>query len=131
MPVTARSTAVAAAAALAPAVLAVALAGCSLIQTREEASDVVSRRAVGMRAGEFFDAFGPARSKVEAPDGAAVYRWESTVGSVPPGVESLDERVCKLTVSVDKGGRVTAAEIARDTQGRTSASRCGEIFRPR
>ena len=129
MPETARPT-VAAALAVVVA-LALALAGCEAIKTKEEASDIVSRRAVGMRAGEFFDTFGPARTKVEAPDGAAVYRWESTVGAMPPGVQSLDERVCKLTLSVDKGGRVTAAEVSRDTQGRTSASRCGEIFRAR
>lgn len=109
--------------------LVVLAAGCSVIKTKEEASDIVTRRAVGMRAGDFFDTFGPARAKVEALDGSAVYRWESTVGAMAPGVQSLDERVCKLVVTVDKGGRVTAAEVARDTQGRVSPSRCGEIFR--
>ena len=114
---------------LAAAVAASALAACGAIRSKEEGSDIVSKRAVGMRAGDFFDTFGPARAKVESPDGTAVYRWESTVGAMPPGVQSLDERVCKLVVTVDKGGRVTAAEVARDTQGRVSPSRCGEIFR--
>ena len=127
MPETSRAPA----AAIAVAVLATALAGCGVIKSKEEGSDIVSRRAVGMRAGEFFDTFGPARSKVEALDGTAVYRWESTVGAMAPGVQSLDERVCKLVVTVDKGGRVIATEVARDTHGRTSASRCGEIFSPR
>lgn len=111
------------------AVLVALLAGCSVIKTKEEASDIVARRAVGMRAGDFFDTFGPARAKAEGLDGGAVYRWESTVGAMEPGVQSLDERICKLVVTVDKGGRVTAAAVARDTQGRVSPSRCGEIFR--
>lgn len=109
--------------------LVATLAACSAIKTKEEASDIVSRRAVGMQAGAFFDAYGPARSKVDALDGGAVYRWLSSVGSVAPGVQSLDERVCNLVVTVDKRGRITAVEVARDTPGRVSASRCGEIFR--
>ena len=125
------ATSLSPAAAIGLAVLATALVGCEVIKTKEEGSDIVSRRAVGMRAGEFFDTFGPARGKVQALDGTTVYRWESTVGATAPGVQSLDERVCKLVVTVDKGGRVTATEVARDTQGRSSASRCGEIFRPR
>jgi hypothetical protein len=109
--------------------LVATLAACSAIKTKDEASDIVSRRAVGMQAGAFFDAYGPARSKVEALDGGAVYRWQSSIGSVPPGPQSLDERICNLTLTVDKGGKVTAVEVARDTHGRASASRCGEIFR--
>ncbi len=103
------------------------IAGCGLFKN-EEVANVVNRRAVGMPAGEFFDRFGRAGLKRELGDGSADYEWISSVPFAPPGPAGQDERICKLRVSVDVRGRVSAVQILYDAQGVKSTSRCGEIF---
>ncbi len=111
------------------AVLALAsLAGCQMLKHDEDVSAVVNRRAVGMAAGDFFDRFGSAGRALDQGDGSAQYDWVSSVGYALPGPAGQDERICRLKVSVDNKGRVSAVQIIYDAQGRTSTSRCGEIF---
>lgn len=106
----------------------VAVAGCELLKHNEEATTVINRRAIGMPAGEFFDRFGRPGKRLEASDGSAVYDWVSSVPEAPPGPEGRDDRLCRLKVSVDKRGRISAVEILFDAPGRKSTSRCSEVF---
>jgi hypothetical protein len=112
---------------LAVAALA-AVAGCELLKHNEEATTVINRRAVGMPAGEFFDRFGRPGKRLEASDGSAAYDWVSSVPEAPPGPEGRDDRLCRLKVSVDKRGRISAVEILFDAPGLKSTSRCSEVF---
>lgn len=104
------------------------LPGCELMKRNEEATTVINRRAIGMPAGEFFDRFGRPGPRREQSDGAAEYDWISSVPYALPGPAGLDERICRLKVSVDKRGRVSAVQIVFDAPGLKSTSRCSEIF---
>lgn len=105
------------------------LAGCGdLARRNEEAQRTIDKRALGMPAGDFFSTYGPWSARSELGDGGAVYLWESQVGKAVAGPYGLDDRVCKLRVTVDRRGRVAAVEIRQDNLGRVSTSRCGEIF---
>ncbi|HEX2539719.1 MAG TPA: hypothetical protein VHM00_01415 [Caldimonas sp.] len=118
--------------ALAGAALVVAaLAGCGTFKNNEESQAVVSKRVVGMAAGDFFQEFGRYRSRTENPDGSALYRWESDMGRALPGPFGPDERVCRMNVFADKRGRIESVTILLDDLGRTSSSRCSELFRPK
>jgi len=114
--------------ALAAAALLVALGGCELFKHNEEASVIVNNRVVGKPVGEFFDRYGRATARTEVSDNTSIYNWISDVGMTRPGPEGQDERVCKLRLTVDKGGKVSAVEILYDAQGVHSRSRCGELF---
>ena len=116
---------------VAAACLAAALAGCGTFKNNEESQAVVSKRIVGMQAGDFFQEFGPARSRREQPDGSALYAWESAMGPAPAGPRGPDERMCRLRVMADKRGRIESVSIQFDDPGRVSSSRCGELFRPK
>ncbi len=112
---------------LAAALLA-ALGGCELLKHNEDAMAIINARVIGKPAGDFFTRYGPAKTRREAFDNSTVYDWESDLGSTPPGPSGQDERVCKLRLTVDKGGRMSAVQILYDAQGMKSSSRCGEIF---
>jgi len=119
-------------AAVTTAVVAAALVGCgsgSPFKNNDEAQALIGKRIVGMQAGDFFQTFGRPRSRTEQPDGSALYLWESAVGSTPPGPFGEDERICRLRVMADKRGRIEGASVLADFQGRTSTSRCSELFR--
>jgi hypothetical protein len=114
--------------ALAAASLLVTLGGCELFKRNEEATAIINQRVLGKPAGGFFDRYGRATSRTEIGDNTAMYNWISDVGMTPPGPEGQDERVCRLRLTVDKAGKISAVQILYDAQGTKSASRCGEIF---
>lgn len=112
-----------------PAIVALSVAGCGTFKNNEEAQAVVTKRIVGMPAGDFFQAFGRARSRSEQPDGSALYTWESAMGPAPAGPRGPDERICRLRMMADKRGRIESVTVQLDDPGRVSSSRCGELFR--
>lgn len=114
--------------ALAAASLFVALGGCELLKHNEDATVIINQRVLGKPVGEFFDRYGRATSRTEISDSTAMYNWISDVGATPPGQEGRDERICRLRLTVDKAGKVSAVQILYDAQGMKSSSRCGEIF---
>jgi hypothetical protein len=113
---------------IAAASLLAALAGCGLFKDNEEVQAIVNKRAIGMPVGDFFDRYGRPRTRSERPDGTMEYDWISTVPYARPGVEGLDERVCKLVLTSDRRGRIDSVVVRYDAQGIRSTSRCGEIF---
>ena len=114
--------------ALAAAALLIGLAGCELLKHNEEALAIINARVLGKPAGEFFDRYGRAFNRVQAGVDATLYDWTSDIPLAAPGPESRDERICRLRLTVDKAGRVSAVQVLFDAPGRKSASRCGEIF---
>jgi hypothetical protein len=112
-------------------ILLVSLAGCGTFKSNEETQAVVSKRVVGMPAGEFFQQYGRFRSRSEQPDGAVLYQWESEMGPAPPGPHGPDERICRMRVFADKRGRIESVTVQLDDPGRVSSSRCTELFRPK
>ena len=118
---------------LAPAVLLVlaGLAGCGTFKNNDETQAVVSQRVVGMAAGDFFQEFGRFRGRSIQPDGSVLYQWESEMGATRPGFHGPDERICRLRLFTDKRGRIESVTVQLDDPGRTSSSRCGELFRPK
>ena len=114
--------------ALAAAALVVAIGGCELFKHNEEAQAIINQRVVGKPVGEFFDRYGRAGSRTEIGDSTAIYNWTSERAMTRPGPEGVDERICRLRLTVDKAGRVSAVQVLYDAQGMKSASRCGEIF---
>ncbi|NUZ06934.1 hypothetical protein [Piscinibacter koreensis] len=112
----------------ASAALVFGLAACGSIRSNEDAQAVVTRELVGMPIGEFIERYGAPAARSEAPDGSLSFNWESRVGSAPAGPMNLDDRVCKLFITGNRAGRIVTAKIRNDTVGRTSASRCGEMF---
>ncbi len=114
--------------ALCAAIAFASLSGCELLKKNEEVASTINGRAVGMPAGAFFDRFGRPGAKREQDDGSAEYVWTSSVPFAKSGPDGLDERICKLRVSVDIKGRVSGVQILVDAQGLKSTSRCAEIF---
>lgn len=114
--------------ALAAAALLVVLGGCELLKRNEEALAIINARVLGMPAGDFFDRYGRASSRSEIADGGTSYDWISSVAYARPGPEGLDDRVCKLHLTADKRGRISAVQVRYDAPGTKSTSRCGEIF---
>jgi hypothetical protein len=107
------------------------LAACGILKKNEEAQAVVNQRVVGLPAGEFFQAYGAARNRSEQLDGGTTYDWISSTDAVRAGPGWLDERTCSMRIVVDAKGRIAVAEIVLDNIGRTSTSRCGEMFKPK
>ena len=81
-----------------------------------------------MPAGDFFDRYGRPNGRAETVDGGTAYDWISSVSFARPGPEGLDDRVCKLHLTADRRGRISAVEVRYDAPGMKSTSRCGEIF---
>jgi hypothetical protein len=111
-------------------VLLVGVAGCELFKKSEEVQSVVNRRALGMQAGDFFQRYGTAFRRDEQSDGTTVYGWISQIPPAAPGYLGQDDRTCTLQLTVDARGKVVSADVVTDYPGRTSSSRCGEIFKP-
>jgi len=114
--------------AIAAASLLAALVACGLFKGNEEVQAIVNKRVIGMPVGDFFDRYGRPRTRSEKPDGGMEYDWISAVPYAKPGVEGLDERVCKLALTSDRRGRIDSVVVRYDAQGMKSTSRCGEIF---
>jgi hypothetical protein len=114
--------------ALAAASLLLALGGCELFKTNEAVLATINNRVIGMPAGDFFDRYGRPRSRTEMLDHSTEYDWISAVPYARPGVEGLDEHVCKLHLASDPRGRISRVDVVYDAPGLKSASRCGEIF---
>jgi len=116
--------------ALAAAPLLAALAACGVFKNNDEVQAIVNRRIVGMSVGDFIDRYGPPRTRSEKLDGAMEYDWISPVPYVKPGpgVEGLNDRVCKLDFTADRRGRIDSVVVRFDAPGLKSTSRCGEIF---
>jgi hypothetical protein len=113
---------------IACALTLIALAGCELLKRNEDALVIINARVIGMPAGEFFDRYGRAESRLEIPDGTIAYNWTSPVAYAQAGPEGLDEHICKLRLSADRAGRVREVLVLYDAPGKKSTSRCGEIF---
>ena len=110
--------------------LLVALAGCSVFKTDEETQAVVNQRVVGLPVGAFFDRYGPAKRREQQADGTTEYAWISAIGATPnSGYYGLDDRTCSLRIVAAKDGRIVTASIIEDMPGRTSTSRCLELFK--
>jgi hypothetical protein len=114
--------------ALLAASLLAALGGCSLFKSNEQVLATINQRVIGMPAGDFFDRYGRPRSRTEMLDHSTEYDWISAVPYARPGVEGLDEHVCKLHLASDPRGRISRVDVVYDAPGLKSASRCGEIF---
>ena len=114
--------------ALCATIVLAALPGCELMKRNEETMTVINRRAIGMHAGDFFQRYGRPGDKRERGDGTTEYAWVSSVPYAPPGPSGLDDRLCRLGVTVDAKGLVSAVQILFDAPGLKSTSRCSEIF---
>ena len=115
---------------IAAASLLAALAACGLFKNDSEVQAIVNKRLIGMPVGEVLDRYGPPRTRSERPDGTMEYDWISPVPFVRPGpgVEGLNDRVCKLDFTADRRGRIDSVVVRFDAPGLKSTSRCGEIF---
>ena len=80
-----------------------------------------------MPVGEFFDRYGRPQRREEMGDGALEFIWVSAV-TPTQGAADVDNQVCSLRLSADKRGRISAAQVMYDGQGKTRMSRCAEIF---
>ena len=114
--------------ALAAATLLCALSGCELLKHDANAAARINARVLGMPAGEFFDRYGRARSRREIAGGMMEYDWFSAMSYAQPGVEAVDEHICRLHLVADARGRIERVDVLLDAPGNTSTSRCGEIF---
>jgi hypothetical protein len=105
-------------------------AGCSVFKTNEEAQAAINQRVVGMQAGDFFDRFGRAKIRDPQSDGTIEYQWISPMGETRnSGYYGLDDRTCTLRIVAGKDGKIQSAIILQDMPGRTSTSRCLEMFK--
>ena len=110
--------------------LLLTIAGCSVFKTNEEAQAVITQRAVGMSVGDFFERYGSWKARQVQPDGAVEYAWISATTAPPNnGFYGLDDRTCSLKLVADKNGRILSASLVQDMPGRTTTSRCMEIFK--
>ena len=111
--------------------LLLACAGCSVLKTNEEAQTVINQRVIGMPVGDFFDRYGRAKLREPQPDGSVEYSWISEITEKAPhaGWYGLDDRTCTMKIIAGKDGKITLANILQDTPGRTSTSRCLEMFK--
>lgn len=109
--------------------LLAALAACGVFKKDETVQGVVDKRVVGMAAGDFFDQFGVSRQRTELLDGTTEFSWTSAIGkTTPAGYVSLDDRICTLRIIVAKNGKIASTEVIFDNLGRSSTSRCTELF---
>jgi len=110
--------------------LLLGFAGCSVFKTNEEAQAVLSQRVVGMPVGDFFDRYGRWKMREPQPDGSVEYSWISEITTTPnAGFYGLDDRTCTVKIIAGKDGRILTASILQDMPGRTSTSRCLEMFK--
>jgi len=115
--------------AAAAAALLLAVAGCSVFKTNEEAQAVINQRVIGMPVGDFFDRYGRPKLREAQADGTTEYAWVSAITATPnSGYYGLDDRTCSMKIIAAKDGRIVTASIVQDMPGRTTTSRCTEIF---
>ena len=115
--------------AAAAAALLLAVAGCSVFKTNEEAQAVINQRVIGMPVGDFFDRYGRPKLREAQADGTTEYAWISAITATPnSGYYGLDDRTCSMKIIAAKDGRIVTASIVQDMPGRTTTSRCTEIF---
>jgi len=107
---------------------ALALAACGLLKPDPDVQAVVTKRLLGMSAGEFVDRFGRVSGRTEMPDGSTEFNWQSETGLIRAGPSVQDEPVCRLHIAVDGRGRIQSVVILFDSPGKASTSRCREIF---
>ena len=122
-----RSTAVVRHSLAALALACVLFSGCGIFKPNEETATIISSRALGMPVGEFFDRYGRPQRREETGNGAMEYIWVSAVAPTQ-GWASVDDQVCSLRLNADNRGRISAAAVMYDGQGKTRTSRCAEIF---
>lgn len=116
--------------AAAAASLLLAVAGCGVFKGNEEAQAVVNQRLVGTQVGEFFERYGRPRLREPQADGSADYSWISgTAATQYSGYYGIDDRTCTMRIAAAKDGRIVSAAIIQDMPGRTSTSRCLELFK--
>ena len=96
--------------------------------TAKTARKIVNQRALGVAAGDFFQRYGPPRSRDEALDGTLNFDWEGGSVSMPAGPVGIEDKICRLKITADKSGRIVAAPIVRDAKGVRRLSRCEELF---
>ena len=117
--------------AAAAAALLLAVAGCSVFKTNEEAQAVINQRVIGMPVGDFFDRYGRPKLREAQADGTTEYAWVSAITATPnSGYYGLDDRTCSMKIIAAKDGRIVTASIVQDMPGRTTTSRCLELFKP-
>ena len=117
--------------AAAAAALLLAVAGCSVFKTNEEAQAVINQRVIGMPVGDFFDRYGRPKLREAQADGTTEYAWISAITATPnSGYYGLDDRTCSMKIIAAKDGRIVTASIVQDMPGRNSNSRCLELFKP-
>ena len=119
-----------AARATATLLLPCALAACGVFKNNEGAQALINQRVVGMPVGDFFTQFGFWKTRDEQLDGSTRYVWISAAGTITnPVYYGLDDRLCTLQIIAAKSGRIASANVLHDNVGRTSTSRCSEMFR--
>ena len=117
--------------AAAAAALLLAVAGCSVFKTNEEAQAVINQRVIGMPVGDFFDRYGRPKLREAQADGTTEYAWISAITATPnSGYYGLDDRTCSMKIIAANDGRIVTASIVQDMPGRTTTSRCLELFKP-
>jgi hypothetical protein len=114
-------------AALVAALALGALSGCGIFKDNEQTVAVINARALGMPVGEFFDRYGRPQRRDERTDGGLEFIWVSSVTRTQ-GRADVDDQVCSLRLTTDRGGRISSAQVMYDGQGKTRMSRCAEIF---
>ena len=96
-----------------------------------EAQAVINQRVIGMRVGDFFDRYGRPKLREAQADGTTEYAWISEITATPnSGYYGLDDRTCSMKIIAAKDGRIVTASIVQDMPGRTTTSRCLELFKP-
>ena len=110
--------------------LALCLAGCQSFfrSADEDAQVIISQRLVGTSVGDFFQHYGKPQVREEARSGALEFSWEGGLKSAAPGLQGPEESICRLLVSADRNGLITAATIVRDGRGERRRSRCLELL---
>ena len=109
--------------------LLVAVASCGVFKKDEDVQAVVNNRVIGISTGDFLDQYGAWRQRTELLDGTTEFSWTSaTAARTAAGVVGLDDRTCTLRIVVAKNGKIASADVVYDNPGRTSTSRCAELF---
>ena len=111
--------------------LLLAMAGCSVFKTNEEAQALINQRVIGMPVGDFFDRYGSWKRREPQLDGSRrVLLGLGHHGQGPQlGLLRLDDRTCTVKLVAGKDGKIATATILQDMPGRTSTSRCLEVFK--
>ncbi len=130
-------------------VTALLLSGCVAPvppATPYQVNDDLNRAFSGDPVNRFFYKFGQPAGEFESGDGHHIYRWTSVRGrfsdapistwQAPTGTYRLvdtysgkvETEYCEVRVYTDSQGFIDHFEVAVDSIGRWSSSRCSEIF---